>query len=95
MRFYFSCGTGVPVTGHWTTLTARGLYRSHCFWANSVREAQLVCDRDIGDGGGHGWYGPYEVGGARRWSRRTTSDRRRDGRGGKAILELIEPRGNE
>ncbi len=92
MRFYFSCGAGVPVTGHWTTLTALGLYRSHCFWANSVQEAQLVCDRDIGDGEGHRWRGPYEVLGSKRWSRRTEGDRKRDGRGGIAILELIETR---
>ncbi len=92
MRFYFSCGAGVPVTGHWTTLTALGLYRSHCFWANSVREAQLVCDRDIGDGEGHRWSDPYEVLGSKRWRRHTEGDRKRDGRGGTAILELIETR---
>lgn len=95
LRFYFSCGAGVPVTGHWTTLTERGLYRSHCFWADSVREAQLACDRDIGDGKGHRWYGPYEVSGRTRWSRGTKSDQRRSGMGGKAILELIGPGDHE
>lgn len=94
LKFEFSCGAGVTVMGHWTTLTERGLYRSHCFWADSVREAQLVCDRDIGDGEGHRWHGPYDVSG-RSWGRHTKSDHKRGGRGGKAILELIGTRDHE
>ena len=91
MRFYFSCGAGVPVMGFWEALTARGLIRSHCFEAESVEEALRICDHDIGDGRGgpSGWRGPYEVAGRSRWTRRTPEDRKRDGRGGVAILELI------